>query len=300
MTSTNTTNENPDKALGKHIKAGADAAAIVTRYAQATLTAVPALPDSPSWVAPIEAHLQTAKGHATTWLQSICPDMCTNIPKSIIEYSSHFQTNSGEILNLLQQIQGSGGKANQQQRNSIKALFNQLGAHIQSQHKLLTALQNKIKSYSNNIKSDQDVLAADLGNVSEKFAGANEWIQNIKTDMGENFLQSTVLGPCIAIVEINTNISIKVQGSGANPAIITLVFAKAILENQTNNAAPAEQAVQAVLDSWATLNVKNEAVIADLQSASDDDYCNILEQVDLLTAQNQWQQLADYAQSLLN
>lgn len=292
-------NESTTNVLIKNLKAGVNASTVVSRYAQATLTAVPILPDSPSWVEPIKLNLITAQEYASTWLKIICPCLCRTIPKSIIDYSGLFQSISSEILDILQKLQSSNALPTQQQRNRIGVLFDELSSHIKNQQTLLITLQNKINAYSMNIKSAQDTLAEDLGNVSEKFVDAKKWITNIKTCMEEDFLDSTVLGPCIAIVEVNTDISVKVQGSGADPSIITLLFATAILKNQTTNLTPAELAVQTMLDNWATLKVKNEAVIDDLENAKDDEYRRILIKVDLQTAQEQWLQLSGFAQKLL-
>jgi predicted nucleic acid-binding Zn-ribbon protein len=56
----------------------------------------------------------------------------------------------------------------------------------------------------------------------------------------------------------------------------------------------AEDAVQVILDTWGTLKVKLEAVITDLEK-SEKHIGDILSEVDLKVAKNQWGQLQDFA-----
>ncbi len=290
----------PDLEVTKqYLRTNDSAASTATKYAQATISSVPTLKNPPDWFAPIQSHLTVSQNHAKNWLREICPNVTNSVPQGIVDFSSSFQNTSGQMLNILQEIQSSGGQPSSQQRIAVSALFNDLNTIINKQETVLDSLQGEIKAYSANIKTDQDDLAEDLGIISAKFANSQIWIQQLTAAISENFLDCTALGPCAAIVEIDMNISLKVEGIGSDPSLITLVFAKAILENQTGNSQMAQQAVQSVLDTWTTLKAKNEAVISDFNDAQDSQYINILIQVDLETAQTQWQQLADFASGLI-
>jgi hypothetical protein len=168
-----------------------------------------------------------------------------------------------------------------------------------AQASALKSLQNGIKAYSSDIKADQDRLARDLGDVGRRFVDGGTWVQALTTAIGDDFLEDSALGPCCAIVEIRMDVSFKAGGIQSDPSLITLVFAKAILENQTGNAEAAEQAVQGVLDGWTTLMAKTAAVVSDLNDAGKDQYLNVLAQADLQTAKTQWRQLADFASTLV-
>lgn len=283
-----------------NLKNNASAASVVTEYAQATITAVPTLPNPPDWFEPIQNDITTAQNHAQNWVGTICPAVTTGIPQGIISFNETFQAKTNQILNIVQEIQSASGQPDSAQRADIAGLFDDLNTAMGQQATAVGALQNQIVQYSNEIKTDQSTLAADLGNVSERFINGQVWIQQLTTSISDNFLDSQVLGPCSVIVTIDMNIQFKIQGVGADPSIITLVFAKAILENQVNNSSAAQNAVQAVLDSWTTLQAKNQAVIADLKDAQDAQYISVLVQVDLQTAQTQWQQLSDFASSLIS
>ena len=282
------------------LKLSASTASTVTNYAQATLTAIPKLQNPPSWFAPIQNNLTTAQGHAHNWLKNICPAVTANLPRSIINFSQTFQSTSEEILGIQQAIESAGGQPSPQQRAAVGALFDDLAVALGDQEKAVASIQTDIKGHSSDVKTDQDRLASDLGAVSERFVNGSVWIQEMTAAIGDDFLDCSVLGPCIAIAEINLNISLKVGGIGSDPSLFTLVFAKAILKNQIDNSQAAQRAIQGVLDNWTTLKVKNEAVISDLKDAQDSQYINILSQIDLKTAQAQWRQLADFASGLTN
>ena len=283
-----------------YLKSSASAASTVTNYAQATVTAVPQLEDPPAWFAPIQNNLTAAQGHAQNWLEKICPAVTADVPQGIINFNDTFQSKSEQILEVLQAIENDGGQPTAQQRATIDALFGDLAIAISDQEKTVGSMQTSIKAYSSDVKTDQDRLASDLGAVSERFVNGHAWVQQMTAAIGDTFLDCNVLGPCIAIAEINLNISVKVGGIGSDPSLITLVFAKAILENQINNSQAAQRAIQDVLGTWTTLKFKNEAVLSDLNDAQDSQYINVLSQVDVKTAQAQWRQLADFAQSLMN
>ena len=89
-------NESTTNVLIKNLKSGVNASTVVSRYAQATLTAVPILPDSPSWVEPIKLNLITAQEYASTWLKIICP--CIAIVEVNIDISVKVKKVIGKLI----------------------------------------------------------------------------------------------------------------------------------------------------------------------------------------------------------
>jgi hypothetical protein len=282
-----------------YLRSSVSAASTVTNYAQAAITAVPTIPNPPDWFVPIQNDLTTAQGHANNWLQQICAAVTANVPGGIIDFNEKFQSKSQQILDIQQAVEGEG-QPTAQQRQNVGSLLKDLSTAIVEQKSAIDSLQKSIKTYFGQVQGDQNNLGADLGTVSERFVRGHVWVEQLTAAIGEGFLDSSMLGPCIAIVEININVSLKIGGVGADPTLITLIFAKAILDNQISNSQVTQQAIQNVLDTWTTLKVKNEAVISDLKDAQDSQYVEILSQVDLETGQTQWQQLADFATSLVN
>jgi hypothetical protein len=276
------------------------AASAATDYAQAALTAVPRIPNPPDWFAPIQSDLTTAQTHAQNWLTNLCPAVTSGIPTGVVNFNNTFQSTSQQILGIQQDIQNAGGSPTSDQRSSVASLFGSLITAMDNQQKTINSVQADIQTYLTDLKTDQNNLGNDLGTVADRFVSGHTWIEQLTATIGENFLNSTPLGPCIAIVSVDMNISIQIGGIGADPTLITLVFAKAILENQLSNSPAAQQAVQAILDTWTTLKVKSEAVISDLNEAQDSQYINIMSELDLETAQTQWQQLSDFASGLIS
>ena len=274
------------------------AATSVTENAQAVVTAVPKIPNAPDWFAPIQNDLITAQGNANDWLQRICPAL-NGVPNGIVNFNDTFQTDSGQILDVIQETADGGNPLTQDQRTTVESSLQDLSTQLDNQAQAIAALETDTKNYFTNINQDQDRLQNDLGTVSEKFAESQVWIQKLQAAMSETFLDSNVLGPCTVIVNIDMNLSFQLGNIGSDPTLNTLVIAKAILQNQINNYQTSQQAVQAILDLWTTLKSKNDAVLSDLKDArQDDQYIAILTKLDLETAQDQWQQLSDFASTL--
>lgn len=258
------------------------------------------LTDVPNWYVGVQADLKTAQGHASNWLNNICPAVSTANPQGIVDFNQTFQAASQQMINILVAIQNqTASHPTAAQRTAVNTQLQSLLQAASAQQTAITTIENQIKQYSADIKSDQDTLNNDLGVISQRFTDSHTWVTQVSTILQDNFLNTQTLGPCYPIVMIDFNVTLKVNNTGCDPSLIAIVFAQAILKNQINNSAAAQQAVQALLDSWAALVSKCQAVISDLQQADDDAYISIMEQIDLQTAQDQWQQLADYAQTLI-
>ena len=285
-------------AASASLQAGVTAVSVVTNYAQASLTAVPRVSQPPDWFAPIAKDLLTAQGHAQGWIKTICPAVSSGLPKGIASFNHLFQSSARQIIAAQDAILAAGGTPTAAQRAQVGGLIDALATALAAQQSSLAVIGNELTTYSSAIKADQDRFGADLAMVSERFANSGDWIKQLTAVIGENFLQSTQLGPCTAIVMIDMNISLLIGGVNADPTVVTLVLAQAIVQNQLTNAPAAEQAVQAIVDFWGTLAAKTKAVATDLSNAADNQYLTILSQIDIKVAQTQWQQLADFAATL--
>ena len=282
----------------QYLQSGVSAASAVTNYAQAALTAMPALQHSPAWSAPIQSHIATLQGHATKWLQEICPAVTIGMPRRIVDFNDIFQAKSRQILDIQKAIEAGAGQPTSLQRAIVSSLLSDMASALGDHEAKVALLLTNTRSYSASVNSDQDNLAKDLGAVSARFASGHVWIQELKAALGDTFLNSSVLGPCSSIVEISLDISLKIGGVGADPSLFTLVIAKAILENQIHNSSATELAVENLLDTWTAVKLKVNAVLSDLKNARDSEYLNILSQADVETAQSQWQQLSIFASRL--
>jgi hypothetical protein len=275
-------------------------ATTVSKHAQATVTAVPRIPNPPGWFRPVAADLKAAQDHAKDWLRRLCPAINGGMLRGLGNFNDAFQAATGGILDVLDSVDG-GDALTAGQRTQVESALSDLTAALTSREQAVTALLADVKTYFTTIDGDQDKLQADLGIVSAQFVDSGKWIEQLDTVFSASFLDGNVLGPCTLIVNINMDVTMRLGQTGADPTFNTLVIAKAILENQIGNFTEAQQALGDILDTWTTYRLKVDAVVSDLKDASNDDqYLAILTQLDLKTAQRQWQQLADFTSAGAN
>ncbi len=290
----------PDTSFQNNLSSAMAAATTVTNFAQATIAAVPEVSAPPDWFTPIQSDLDTSSAHASDWVETICPSVHTGVPQSIVDFNGVFLDASQWVINLLAEINAQPRSLpTAQQRAEVTDSLKRILDSIEAQQNAVGNVEKSIKQYSSDIKADQDRLQADLGVAKEKFTDSHVWVTQLDSILQDNFLNSNILGPCNAIVMIDLNVSLKVQGTGCDSTLITLAYAEAILENQISNSSQAQNSVQALVDLWATFFGKCQAVVSDLQDASDEDFASIMAAVDLATAQSQWKQLSDFAQTMM-
>lgn len=291
---------NPDVAqTEQHIQLAYDATVAITNYAQGSITAVPKVLNPPSWFGSIQKHIDSMQVTSNSWLKEICPDSREAIPFAIADFNDTFADASAKILDILAQIENQqGGIPTAEQKKTINGEIATLNNGVQVAQTTITALKNQIRNFFSLVVNSHATLSDDLNNAADKFAEGKKWIQELNACIGENYLTSQVMGPCVSIVEIDMNISIKVQESGADPTLITLVFIQAILKDQTDRQKAITDQVEEILNLWTTLDTKLDAVKKDLDNAEGKDYTDILKQIDFQVAQAQWQQVADFAKKI--
>jgi Bacillus haemolytic enterotoxin (HBL) len=275
------------------------AATSVTNYAQATITAVPRLTDMPDWFAPVQAAIDQTQAHSQNWITAICPAISTGLLQSIVDFSSRFSDSSNSLLAVLDSIESGPGIPTASQKQEVSAMLASLISTISDQQKKAAAVLQQVAGYATTANQDQLSLAAGLNTVVNNLTNGQSSVSQLSTVIGNDFLDSNLLGPCSVIVTVNFDISVKVGALNLNPAIISTVYAKAILENILGNVQSAQKAVQTIVDAWSILQQKYSTVSQLLQDAAGDDYTNDFKQLDFETAQEQWQQLAAYAAGLL-
>ena len=275
-------------------------AKIVTNYSQAVQTAVPDIQNGELWALPIKADVSHAKANAAYWISSICPGITKEIPQSIIDFNQQFQTVYGTISNDLTQIQSQPNAIpTAAQKVDVDQSLNSLLDKITGLKSSAESLLSDISTFNVNLNNNQNQLNVDLNTVVGKFLNGASNVQTLTAMLNTNFLNCQVLGPCNSIVMIDFNINFKVVQTGADPDLISIIYTKTILETQIQNIQSAQTAAQLVLDTWTILNTKMASVIQDLNDTQDDGYANFIIQLDLDNAQQQWQQLAEYAQTLI-
>ncbi len=282
------------------LKQATSSATNVTNYAQASITAVPVLRKAPDWYVPINDDIRTVQGNSKNWINQMCPLISRQIPLAIIDFNGQFQRSGHNLGNIFGAIKNQpGSKPSIAQRKSVTDLLNDILTQVCTQQKGVTETLSAMRAYVTTIDNNQQMLANDLSIATSKFLNGAKSVVEMTAAIGENFIDNNILGPCNVIVNININISLKVSGLNIDPMLTTIVYAKAILENQVSNMRLSQLAIQNILDAWSITQKKFNLVISDLNDATDDDYASCIKQLDFDIAQKQWQQLADFAQSLI-
>lgn len=276
-------------------------ATTVTDYAQASITAVPSLQSTEDWMAQVEADVASAQTHAQNWLSNICPAITGKMPGDIIAFNTDFQPASGVVLSTLQAINSQpGGIPTADQKETISTALNSLISGINTLKQAADLLLKEIGIFASDLNTDQQQLANDLAFVVTKYANGASYVNEISAIIGEKFINSNVLGPCSTIVMVDMSISIKVNQTGCAPDLISIIYSKAILATQVGNLQASQLSAQTILDSWTILSKKVVDVVNDLNAVPADSYSAFIEQLDISNAQLQWQQLADYALTLIS
>lgn len=270
----------------------------LTNYAQATVTAVPDLPGTDDWLPPLQASIDTARAHAQNWLDNVCPAVTQGTPQGIIQFNVLFQ----EVSRQLQQLDAAigGGTPTAGQRQQADSLLQLLVSGSISQQAAAGARLESVSGYNSDLNRDQQALAASLDVAVGKLTGAAQAIRQIDAIIGTNFFDNNVLGPCSVIVTVNMNINVQLYNAGIDQNLISLVFARTILEAQAGNAKSAMQSAQSLHDAWAIVQGQFGTVRSALQDASDDAFAASFQQMDIAVAAQQWKELADFAQGLMN
>jgi hypothetical protein len=291
---------NPDvSTTEQHIQLAYDSTVAITNYAQGSITAVPKVLNPPSWFSETQKHIDEMQALSNSWLKEICPDSREAIPFAIADFNDTFASASSKILEVLTQIENQPGEIpTDSQKSSVDEQTAILNKGVDQAIAAVSDLKKQIADFFTKLENSHSTLSNDLDYAAGKFMEGKKWIQELSACIGEHYLTSQVMGPCISIVEIDMNISIKVQEFGANPTIITLVYIQAILKDQTSRQASISDAVENILDLWTTLATKLEAVKKDLDNAEGKDYTDILKQIDFEVAQTQWQQVTDFAKKI--
>ncbi len=271
----------------------------LTNYAQAALTAIPKLKQPPDWFRSVQPHIADAQQHANEWKYELCPQSTVTLPQGILAYNSTFQTVSQQLLTLLQDIEASpGGEPSSEQQLYGNAKFTQLVDALTKQQQAVKQLEQQLAAFHQDIVEDHLVLSEDVIEAQTHFAEGHSWVNIIKQQLTTDYLDCQQLGPCRSIVQIKMDININIQGTGADPTVITIVFIQTFLKQLVQEQEQLAPALQGMLVMWGTVNNKYAAVLADLKQAQGEAYTHILKQIDLETARQQWAQLAAFTEQL--
>lgn len=254
----------------------------------------------PDWFAPIKSTLDTAVGHARTWQDSLCGTISATVPQAIIDYNTTFQDQTDQLLNVMTEIQMRGGSATPQQQQQASQLLSGLLTGLGAQQSTLAGLNTQLVALMDDLQGDHTNLVAAEATITSEITTGGELIQSLTADLGDDFLDTQVSGPCdVVSVQIKEliQLTIKLQ-AGSYTELLPYVIARAVLDKLTGDSKAATQALSAVLTSWQLLQDILQDVIRDVQKATGDQVLLLLKQLDIQTAQAAWAQLEEFASQL--
>lgn len=254
----------------------------------------------PDWFAPIKSQLDSAVGHARTWQDSLCGTISATVPQAIIDYNSTFQDQTDQLLNVMTEIQMGGGTATPQQQQQSSQLLGVLLTGLGTEQSTLAGLNQQLVALMDDLQGDHTNLVAAEATITSEITTGGELIQSLTADLGNDFLDTQVSGPCdVVSVQIKESIQLTIkQQAGSYTELLPYVIARAVLQKLAGDSESATQALSAVMTSWQLLQDIMQDVIHDLQKATGAQVLPLLKQLDIQTAQAAWAQLEQFASQL--
>lgn len=276
-----------------------NAAQAVTQYAQAITTLVPAYYSAltGSWES-LQSTLQAMVNHAQTWPDSLCASYTQDIPQLFISYNNIFQQQLNDLLQQEKTLMADPNNISAQYAltNGLKVLLDGL----ETLSPPLSALQPNVVTFENLLQADHTTIDQLVGQLESTVPGAGTVVKNVQSTLNISFFSSNMLGPCNAIVEMNSSVTVQLQTAlQTAPAVVPVVLLQSLLQQIEPQNELATRSLTDILQIWATLTVKLENVILQIQQAEAEQLGNILQQLDLQQAGLAWQQLATFAQTLV-
>ncbi|HEY1017110.1 MAG TPA: hypothetical protein VGE07_30630 [Herpetosiphonaceae bacterium] len=278
------------------LQGGVNAAQLVTRYSQAAATLVPAYQRAildPT----LRQQLTTLTIHAGQWRASLCPAYNQQIPDAFIRFSATFGDSAAAMDAAGRRLAANPG--DQAARQQLTGELSGLQAALGDLGGPLDDLKSRLAAYDGVLQGDYAALGAALAQFARGIAGGDQIVQSVQASLGLDYLNSTVLGPCIAIVELRSEIAVSVnQAAGNQPGVIGLVLGQSVAGALQQNNAAATSALSNVLETWQSLIGKYQAVSQQLAQASQGELGGIIQSLEIDAAAAAWRQLAQFAASI--
>lgn len=280
----------------EQMHAQVDAAAAVTRYCQAVLTLLPAY-SSLVTSSDLSELVAGATAHAGNWTSGLCAASTQLVPDLFVGFAGAYAHAQAKMLAAEQTLEQNPD--DQPARAQLVQQLSTLVAALKKRGAEVSALQTQLTGFQAELHGDHTASAAviaRLANTSEQ----GVIVSQAQAELGLNFVTSQQLSPCIAIVSLDGEVEVSLNGGpAAGTEIIPAVLVDALLNSLQGQNEQATQALSALGDTWQVVTAKYDSTTTALQQAQDAQVGNILQELDLQRAGNEWRQLAQFAKSLL-
>jgi hypothetical protein len=272
------------------------AAQAVTQYCQAVTTLVPAYATAvtdPS----LQKLLQTVQTDTQTWSNGLCAAFTQQVPGDIVAFNSTFKAGAASLTEDSQALLSDPD--NQKARADLIAQLQNLLNELQQNGLQVTNLAGQLVIFENTVQNDHTLIDSGLQQLAQAVPHGSTIIDSVQTNLGVSFFSSQQLSPCIAIIEIDSEVSLKVTETAASaPEVIPFVLAQSLLTSLKTNNEQATAALSAILNTWQSLTARYQAVITDITQAESSELGGIVQQLEIQTTIAAWNQLAQFASQL--
>lgn len=269
------------------------AAQEVTQYCQAVTTLVPAYAEAVT-EPDLQKMLQTVQTDTQTWSNNLCAACTQDVPNQFVTFNSTFTTAANRLTSDCQALENNPNDASA--RADLLAQLQNLLSQLQQIGQQTSDLQTQLVAFENITQNDHTLIANGLATLASDIPHGSTIIQSVQADLGVNFFSSQQLSPCIAIIQIDEQVSLKVTETAASaPVVIPFVLAQSLLTSLQTNNEHATAALSNILDTWQSLSNKYQSVITDVTNADSSQIGSIVQQLDIQAAATAWQQLAQFA-----
>ena len=194
-----------------------DAATVVTQYAQAVQTLVPAYEDAVT-DAGVRAAIDGAQRHAQTWTSGLCASCAETVPNLFVDFAGAFEAQeeamAADVRTLL------ADPSDHTARDDLAARLNALSVALAERGGSATAVRRDLQTFQGTVQADHDAIAAALAALQATGEGSI-LVQQAQATLGLSFLQPQQLSPCVAIVQIDEQVSINLTAVAGGPEAAT-------------------------------------------------------------------------------
>jgi hypothetical protein len=272
------------------------AAQAVTQYCQAVTTLVPAYAEAVT-DPDLQKMLQTVQTDTQRWSNSLCAACTQQVPGQFVHFNSAFASAADQLSTDSRTLLNNPNDTNA--RSDLLARLQDLLSQLDQIGQQVSDLNTQLVAFETTTQNDHTLIASGLTTLASDVPHGPTIIQSVQATLGVNFFSSQRLSPCIAIIEIDEQVSLKVTETAASaPEVIPFVLAQSLLTSLQTNNEHATAALSNILNTWQSLSTKYESVITDITNAESSQLGGIVQQLDIQAAATAWQQLAQFASQL--
>ncbi len=273
-----------------------NAATAITDYCQALITLLPAY-SSLIKSTDLSALVASATQHASVWTSGLCMECTEVVPDLFVGFDGTYERAQVHMLEDERALQQSPGDT--QAREDLVGRLSSLVAALEPRGEKVASLVRSVGDLQTTLQGDHTASAA----IIQRLSGTSEQgmiVTQAQAELGLDFLSSRTLSPCTAIVEIDAQVAVKLDGGpAAGTEVIPAVLLDALLSSLRTQNESATQALSALSDTWHVVTGQYGSTITALEQAQGAGVGEILQELDIQQAGRVWRQLARFAQSIV-